>query len=74
MAGGSGERFWPVSTADKPKQFLKLAHPEKTLIEQSLERAKLLGEAFVATNRLFSQITSSVCGLDEAHVFAEPDK
>ena len=74
MAGGSGERFWPVSTADKPKQFLKLAHPEKTLIEQSLERAKLLGEAYVATNRLFSQITTSVCGLDDDHVFAEPDK
>lgn len=74
MAGGSGERFWPVSTADKPKQFLRLAHPEKTLIEQSLERAQLLGEAYVATNRLFSQITSSVCGIDEANVFAEPDK
>lgn len=74
MAGGSGERFWPVSTAEKPKQFLRLAHPEKTLIEQSLERARLLGDAYVATNRLFSQITTSVCGLAEDHVFAEPDK
>ncbi|MDP3979889.1 MAG: sugar phosphate nucleotidyltransferase, partial [Chlamydiota bacterium] len=24
MAGGSGERFWPQSRSDRPKQFLKL--------------------------------------------------
>ena len=24
MAGGSGTRFWPLSTADRPKQFLTL--------------------------------------------------
>ena len=24
MAGGSGTRFWPLSTNDKPKQFLDL--------------------------------------------------
>ena len=24
MAGGSGTRFWPLSTNEKPKQFLDL--------------------------------------------------
>ena len=24
MAGGSGERFWPLSTKEKPKQLLKI--------------------------------------------------
>lgn len=24
MAGGKGTRFWPLSTEEKPKQFLKL--------------------------------------------------
>ncbi|MDR3312385.1 MAG: hypothetical protein LBS64_04565 [Spirochaetaceae bacterium] len=24
LAGGAGERFWPASTADKPKQFMSL--------------------------------------------------
>lgn len=24
MAGGKGERFWPMSTDKKPKQFLNL--------------------------------------------------
>lgn len=31
LAGGSGERFWPLSTKDTPKQFLKL-FADKTLI------------------------------------------
>ena len=25
MAGGSGDRFWPLSTSNFPKQFLKIA-------------------------------------------------
>ena len=24
MAGGVGSRFWPMSTADRPKQFMEL--------------------------------------------------
>lgn len=74
MAGGSGERFWPVSQPDCPKQFLRLAHPEKSLIVQSFERAARLGEAFVATNARFAALSAEACGTDPAHVFAEPDK
>ena len=37
MAGGSGTRFWPLSTKDKPKQCLSL-FSEKTLIEETIER------------------------------------
>ena len=29
MAGGKGERFWPVSTEKKPKQFLNLVGVKK---------------------------------------------
>lgn len=32
MAGGKGERFWPLSTDEKPKQFLNLLG-EKTMIQ-----------------------------------------
>lgn len=31
MAGGSGTRFWPLSRASRPKQFLPLAGPEPLL-------------------------------------------
>jgi len=37
MAGGKGERFWPLSTARRPKQLLALAGG-KALILQAVER------------------------------------
>jgi len=37
LAGGSGERFWPLSTIETPKQFLKL-FGDKSLIRQTYER------------------------------------
>ncbi len=37
MAGGSGERFWPMSRSRKPKHLLKLLN-EKTLLEETLLR------------------------------------
>lgn len=38
MAGGTGIRFWPVSKAGKPKQFLDVADTGKTFIRQTYER------------------------------------
>jgi mannose-1-phosphate guanylyltransferase len=37
MAGGSGTRFWPLSRARKPKQFLPLA-TERPLIAETMAR------------------------------------
>lgn len=37
MAGGAGTRFWPLSTEERPKQFLALAG-ERTLIQMSYDR------------------------------------
>ena len=37
LAGGSGERFWPLSTLETPKQFLNM-FGEQTLIEQTCQR------------------------------------
>lgn len=37
MAGGQGTRFWPESTREKPKQYLKLLGDE-SLLEQALKR------------------------------------
>lgn len=38
MAGGTGSRFWPVSRADFPKQFIDFLGSGKTLIQQTMER------------------------------------
>lgn len=37
MAGGRGERFWPVSTPERPKQFLDLTGGG-SLIQQTVDR------------------------------------
>lgn len=38
MAGGAGTRFWPVSTEEKPKQFLDILGVGKTLLQMTVER------------------------------------
>ncbi len=37
LAGGSGERFWPLSRRTRPKQLLRLIS-EKTLLEETVAR------------------------------------
>ncbi|HXO93685.1 MAG TPA: sugar phosphate nucleotidyltransferase, partial [Candidatus Acidoferrum sp.] len=37
LAGGSGERFWPLSRQARPKQLLRLVS-DKTLLEETLAR------------------------------------
>lgn len=77
MAGGSGERFWPVSTREKPKQFLRLASPDRSLIQESVARASALvgmESVYVATGRHLVAPTLADCPQLEGRVLAEPDK
>ncbi len=55
MAGGSGERFWPLSTKERPKQLLKLIDSNRSLIKMTVERVIPLIPAeriFIATNAI----------------------
>lgn len=38
MAGGVGSRFWPLSKADKPKQFLDILGTGRTLLQMTFDR------------------------------------
>jgi len=53
LAGGAGVRFWPLSTPDRPKQFLtELA--SRSLYAQAVDRARMLApldRILVATSR-----------------------
>ncbi len=78
MAGGSGERFWPMSRAQTPKHLLKLLS-ERTLVEETVRR---LGAAvpreniFVLTNEVQLPGTrAALAGLLPAEqIVAEPAK
>ena len=39
MAGGSGTRFWPLSTERRPKQFIALLD-DRTLLQKSCDRLR----------------------------------
>lgn len=38
MAGGKGQRFWPLSTEDNPKQFLDLERTGRSLLQATYDR------------------------------------
>jgi len=42
LAGGSGERFWPLSRKSKPKQFLTLDDSGFSLIQATVNRLAML--------------------------------
>ncbi len=75
MAGGKGERFWPLSRTRTPKQLLEIVG-RKTMFEQTVARLKPLvdeSRLWVVTNA--SQATSIRRYLPRAahsHVIAEP--
>lgn len=75
MAGGSGERFWPVSQKMRPKQFLNLTDPDKSLLLEAAERAAgIFGwqNTTIATGLHIADRSRQECPL--AHVLAEPAK
>lgn len=73
MAGGSGTRFWPLSTKDKPKQFLKLIS-DKTMLEQTIERVSLVTEKediYIVTSNKYSKRINEILP-DFANIIIEP--
>ena len=55
MAGGRGERFWPLSTSKRPKQLHDLVG-DKTLIAQAVERL----EGLIPIERIFVITNSDI--------------
>ena len=59
MAGGRGERFWPKSRKNLPKQFLSLTGDGRTMIQLTVERILPLvdmQDIYIATNRSYKAL------------------
>ncbi len=77
MAGGSGERFWPLSRKLRPKQLLRLTDPEKTMLQEAADRiAPLVGaeNVYIATATHLEEPIRAAGIVPPQNVFAEPDK
>ena len=77
MAGGQGQRFWPLSTAGRPKQFLDLDRSGRTLIQATFDRLlPLTGSVervFVATaSRYVDLVREQLPELPPENLLVEP--
>ena len=75
IAGGSGERLWPLSTPEHPKQFVTL-FGGKPLIRHAMDRIAGIvepSEVLVVTAKpLVSQTRKALPALPKANILAEP--
>ena len=75
MAGGKGERFWPLSTSKHPKQLLALVG-DKPLIAQAVDRLEGLippENVFVVTNADLVEATQQAAPMLPAeNIVGEP--
>ena len=75
MAGGKGTRFWPLSTEEKPKQFLNLIG-EETMIQMTVNRITPIipiERVFVCTGEMYVDLVKEqLPNLPERNIIVEP--
>jgi len=75
LAGGSGTRFWPLSTPERPKQLLPLTG-DRPLLAQAVARLRGLvppEHVLILTGpALVERVAATVPEVPEANIFAEP--
>lgn len=75
MAGGRGERFWPVSRQATPKQLIKLLGA-RSLLQQAVDRVLPVVEAdhiFIITNlQQADAVRKQLPELPDENIIAEP--
>src|SRR5438874_11985927 len=77
LAGGSGERFWPLSRRARPKQLLRLVS-KKTLLEETVARL----DGLVSRERILiltntdqeAAVRELLTGFPSENVIGEPAK
>lgn len=76
MAGGKGTRFWPLSTEEKPKQFLKLLGDE-TMIQMTVNRIKSIipmERIFICTvENYVNLVKEQLPDIPQENIIVEPE-
>jgi len=78
MAGGVGSRFWPLSTAENPKQFLDVLGIGKSLLRLTFERLQKFiptENIYILTNSSYqSLVLEQLSELSPEQVLCEPQR
>ena len=76
MAGGVGSRFWPMSTAEKPKQFIDVLGIGKSLLQLTVERFEGIvpvENVWVVTNAKYADtVREQLPDMPRDHILCEP--
>ena len=78
LAGGKGERFWPLSRRQRPKQFLSLDGSGNSLLQATAERLLALAggweQVWVVTSQLIADgVREQLPQLPQANLLIEPE-
>ena len=76
MAGGVGSRFWPMSTPEKPKQFIDVLGIGKSLNQLTVERFDTvipIENVWIVTSEKYKDIVKEqLPGIPESQILLEP--
>ena len=76
MAGGIGSRFWPMSTEERPKQFIDVLGVGHTLIQMTLDRFRgvcQMENVWVVTNERYADLVhEQLPDVPVDHILQEP--
>lgn len=76
MAGGKGTRFWPLSTEEKPKQFLNLLGND-TMLQMTYNRINKLvpkERIFISTGYKYKDLVfKQLEGISQENIIIEPE-
>ena len=76
MAGGTGSRFWPMSQAENPKQFLDILNIGQSMLQTTFRRFEAVcprENIFVVTGKEYvKHVHEQIPGLAPWQVFGEP--
>lgn len=77
MAGGVGSRLWPISTPERPKQFIDVLGVGKSLIQMTVERflpSASIENFWVVTSAEYSDIVrEQLPDIPSEHILLEPE-
>jgi len=78
MAGGAGERFWPLSRTSMPKQFLHMEAVGTTLLERTVSTVSAIvppESVYIATgSATLDSVRKTQTKVPPENIFAEPEK
>ena len=76
MAGGVGSRFWPMSTEEKPKQFIDVLGTGRSLLQLTFDRFEGVcapENVWVVTNKRYAALVhEQLPEIPEGNILQEP--